>query len=207
MIDVRLTFGWTESPGDWGVMSAAAEHAHCNTMNSSTQLLDETNKNTVVDRWGKGKTTPIPPDTKIRAHTRGDIGDPFFTTVYVDNYLLINATLRRRHDRPNRVGLAGLGSRAAVRTGGGGRNVYLIPQEEYGLGHHDRRARVHYNMRISFPREKVDAIKTLLCKQWLLTRRKEKVREVLSMAGKLVNLTYVVRAVRYFVWRLLLLTG
>ena len=62
-------------------------------------------------------------------------------------------------------------------------------------------------MIILFPREKVDAIKTLLCKQWFLTRRQAKVRDVLSIAGKLGNLTYVVRAVRYFVWRLLLLTG
>ena len=28
VIDFRLTFGWSESPGFWGVISAAAEHAH-----------------------------------------------------------------------------------------------------------------------------------------------------------------------------------
>ena len=31
VIDFRLTFGWSGSPGFWGVMAAAAEHAHCNT--------------------------------------------------------------------------------------------------------------------------------------------------------------------------------
>ena len=31
VVDVRLTFGWSGSPGFWGVISAAAEHAHCNT--------------------------------------------------------------------------------------------------------------------------------------------------------------------------------
>ena len=32
VIDFRLTFiGWSGSPGFWGVMSAAAEHAPCNT--------------------------------------------------------------------------------------------------------------------------------------------------------------------------------
>ena len=41
---VRLTFGWSDSPGFWGVVSAAAEHAHCNTTNDSTQLSD-INKN------------------------------------------------------------------------------------------------------------------------------------------------------------------
>ena len=41
VINFRLTFGWSGSPGFWGVMSAAAEHAHCNTALDSTQLLDE----------------------------------------------------------------------------------------------------------------------------------------------------------------------
>ena len=41
VIDFRLTFGWSGSPGFWGVMSAAAEHAHCNTTLNLTQLLDE----------------------------------------------------------------------------------------------------------------------------------------------------------------------
>ena len=62
-------------------------------------------------------------------------------------------------------------------------------------------------MKISFPCIKVDAIKSLLREQWPVTRRQAKVREVLSMAGKLWNLTYVVRAGKYFVWRLLRLTG
>ena len=41
VIDFRLTFGWSGSPGFWGVMSAAAEHAHCNTTINSIPLLDE----------------------------------------------------------------------------------------------------------------------------------------------------------------------
>ena len=31
VIDFRLTFGWTGSPGNFGVMASAAEHSHCNT--------------------------------------------------------------------------------------------------------------------------------------------------------------------------------
>ena len=29
VVDFRLTFGWSGSPGYWGVMAAAAEHLHC----------------------------------------------------------------------------------------------------------------------------------------------------------------------------------
>ena len=62
-------------------------------------------------------------------------------------------------------------------------------------------------MRISFPREKADAIRRLLRDQGPTSRRQAKARDVLSMAGKLWNLTHVVQAGRYFVWRLLRLTG
>ena len=31
VIDFRLTFGWTGSPGNFGVTASAAEHSHCNT--------------------------------------------------------------------------------------------------------------------------------------------------------------------------------
>ena len=62
-------------------------------------------------------------------------------------------------------------------------------------------------MRISFPLEKAVAIRSLLRDQWPTRRMQAKARDVLSMAGKLWNLTYVARAGRYFVWRLLRLTG
>ena len=41
VIDFCLTIGWSGSPRFWGVMSAAAEHVHCNTTLNSTQLFDK----------------------------------------------------------------------------------------------------------------------------------------------------------------------
>ena len=43
-----------------------------------------------VDLWEEAEPTPIPPDAKIRAHRGGKMFDPFFATVYVDDYLLIS---------------------------------------------------------------------------------------------------------------------
>ena len=43
----------------------------------------------VVDGWEEGKTAPIPPDAKLRAHSGGEMFGPFFTTVSVDDYLLM----------------------------------------------------------------------------------------------------------------------
>ena len=62
-------------------------------------------------------------------------------------------------------------------------------------------------MRISLTREKTEAIARLLHDHWPSRRRRAKARDVLGMAGKVWNLTYVVRAGKYFVWRLLRLTG
>ena len=64
-----------------------------------------------------------------------------------------------------------------------------------------------YTIKISFPRVKVDEINNLLSGQWPVTGRPAKGREVLSMAGKLWKLTYVVRAGRYFESRMPGLTG
>ena len=41
VIDFRLTFGWTSSPGNFGVMASVAKHSHCNTDLSNVQLLSE----------------------------------------------------------------------------------------------------------------------------------------------------------------------
>ena len=64
-----------------------------------------------------------------------------------------------------------------------------------------------HTTQVSVPREKIEAIKSLSFEQWLQSRREATAREVLSMAAKLLNLTYVVRAGKYFVWRLLWLIG
>ena len=62
-------------------------------------------------------------------------------------------------------------------------------------------------MRISLTREKIETIADLFHDQWPSNRRSARARNVLSLAGKLWSLTYVVCAGRYFVWRLLRLTG
>lgn len=47
----------------------------------------------VVDRWQDGKPTPIPPDLKMKAHSWGEIDDPLFAAVYIDDYSLIKVQL------------------------------------------------------------------------------------------------------------------
>ena len=56
-----------------------------------------------------------------------------------------------------------------------------------------------HTLRISCTRDKTEAIKIALFDHWSESRRQAKAREVVIMAGKLWNLTYVVGAGRYFV--------
>ena len=91
VIGFRSTLGWSGSPGFWGLISAAAAHAHCNTTTDPAQLLDEMKymmaNVKVVERWENRTPTPIPLDAKGIIHWEGDEFDPFFTAVYVDEYL------------------------------------------------------------------------------------------------------------------------
>ena len=43
----------------------------------------------IVDRWEKGKPTPVPDDARIRAYRGGEMFNPFFANVYVDDHLLM----------------------------------------------------------------------------------------------------------------------
>ena len=60
--DFRLTFGWTGSPGNFGVMALTAEHSHCKTDLSNVQLLPKgvnmMEHVETVDRWEVGDPLP-----------------------------------------------------------------------------------------------------------------------------------------------------
>ena len=61
-------------------------------------------------------------------------------------------------------------------------------------------------MPISVTEERVGAMRCILYLEWPSSRTHAGAQAVLSMAGNLWNLKYVVRAGRYFVWQLLRLT-
>ena len=62
-------------------------------------------------------------------------------------------------------------------------------------------------MHISTTQAKVEAIRELLEREWPCDRKEANAQEVLRVAGKLWDLTFVVRAGRHIVWQLLRLTG
>ena len=63
-----------------------------------------------------------------------------------------------------------------------------------------------YTLEVLVTTKQAQAIKTALVDDWPRCRRRATAQEVFSFAGKLWNLTYVIRAGKYLVWRLLRLT-
>ena len=215
VINFRLnTFGWTGSPGNFGVIASAAEHSHCNIDLSNVQLLPEGVKMMghveIVDRWEVGDPTPVPLDAKIRANKGGKLSSPFHTVVYVDDHGLIRAQ-QSDEDKSALVLSASLASDYVRLVGPRepGETPTLAPKKSSNwnttlefLGFVIN----SHTPEISVTIEKAQAIQTALVDDWPRCRRRATAQEVFGIAGKLWNLTYVIRAGKYFVWRLLRIT-
>ena len=95
VIDFRPTFGWSGSPGFWGVMSAAAEHAHCNTTYFS--ISPDAEQGSGLDGSHGGGRSLGRRKSNDGTHRRknqsapggGWKANPFFATASVDDDLLI----------------------------------------------------------------------------------------------------------------------
>ena len=214
VVDLRLPFGWTGSPGHFGVTASAAEHAHRNTNLSTAQILPEgvdmMKHVKIVDRWEEGEPTPVPSDVVIRPSTGGERNSPFETWVYVDDHALLRAQLADT-DRSALIASQSLAS-DYVRAFGheAGETPILAPKKSSDW---DTKLEFlgftidSHALTISVPEKKAQALKTALENEWPKDRRQATAQEVFSIAGKLWNMTFVIRAGKYFVWRLLRLTG
>ena len=160
---------------------------------------------------GRGKSQADCAGRKNKSTPGGKIAGPFSTTVYVDGYVLMKVQ-RADNGMTALIASASLTSDHVRLLGPGEEGITptLAPAEST-----DRDTTIDalgftinsHTKKISLPRVKVDAIKKLLREQRPVTRKQAKVGEADRMAGKLWNLTYVVRAGRYFVSRMLTLTG
>ena len=212
--DFRLTFGWAASPGYWGLMAAAAEHAHCNTTVNSAVILPEgkamMSHVKIVKPWENGSPTRIPTGVRVNAPKRGGPSEPFLTSVYVDDFIMASVQLNAS-DQTALIASASLASDNVRLFGPGekGETPILAPKKSTNWNSTVDALGFTINthtMRISVTKERIEAIRLLLELEWPSSKTHAGAQAVLSMAGKLWNLTYVVRAGRYFVWQLLRLT-
>ena len=92
--DFRLTFGWAGSPGHWGVMSEAAAHSHRNTTVESAEILFAgkamISHVKIIEPWEVGRPRQVPPCVRVKSKDvpRGGPHEPFFATVYVDDFIM-----------------------------------------------------------------------------------------------------------------------
>ena len=93
MTDLMLTFGWAGSSGFWGLLLSAAEHAHCNTSVSDAHILSEGEEMMshvpIVEPWEERAPASVPHETEAKPSAGGGLLDPFFATVYVDDFILV----------------------------------------------------------------------------------------------------------------------
>ena len=215
--DFWLTFGWAGSPGHWGFMSEAAAHSHRNITVELAVILSEgkamLSDVKITESWEIGRPRQVPPCVRVKNKDvpRGGRHEPFFATVYVDDFIMA----RVQADPTDQSALVASTSLASDHIplfgpGDAGALPILAPKKSTDwdttvdlLGF---TVNTH-TLRISVTEGKITAIRLTLEQEWLLTRKQASAQEVLSVAGKLWNLTYVVRAGRYFVWQLLALTG
>ena len=153
----------------------------------------------------------MPPAANVQPHLGGDLEDDFLAQVYVDDFLLTKV----QHGLSDQSALVASQSLAAdhIRLfgpGEAGEVPILAPKKSTdwdtvikALGY----TVDTHSGRIATTPERVDVIRSALETDWPSNRKQASVQDILSIAGKLWNLTYVIRAGRYFVWQLLRVTG
>ena len=92
VVDLRLQFGWRNSPGFWGLMASALEHAHAlSTFQDgavSPQGAAAVEHVRLAPPRG-GSVTSLPRDCRTVSGSGGYAGSRFFVRYYVDDGILV----------------------------------------------------------------------------------------------------------------------
>ena len=167
-----------------------------------------------TEPWKIGRPRQVLPCVRVKNKDvpRGGSHEPFFATVYVDDFIMA-CVQTDTTDQSALVASASLASDHIRLFGPGEADATLIlaPKKSTDWGTTvdllGFTANTH-TLRISVTEGKIAAIRLTLEQEWPLTRKQTSAQDVLSVAGRLWNLTYVVRAGQYFIWQLLIaLTG
>ena len=192
----RLTFGWAALLRYWGLIASAVEHAHCNTTLGSALISPEgkamTSHVKIVDPWETGKPTQIPSRVKVTALQKEGPNEPFFTSVYVGEFIMASVQV----DSFDQTALVVSASHAPyhVRLFGSGEKyeelIFAIKKSN------DRNSIVDAlgfasstpTIGISITKESVHTIPETSEQDWPRSKKYVRAQDVLSMAGKLWNL-------------------
>ena len=159
---------------------------------------------------GNQETHSNPAWSEVNSLRNGGPDEPFSTSVYVNDFIMASLQV----ESFNQTALAASASLASdhVRLFGSGEKdeVHILAPNKST----DYNSIVNalgftintHTVRISITKERVDDIRHTLEQDWPRSKQYAREQDVSSMADKLWNPTYVVRAGRYFVWQPLRLT-
>ena len=92
VVDLRLHFGWRNSPGFWGLMASALEHAHTHSTFQGADVSQQGAAAVVHVRISPPRGVPvvsIPGDCGPVSGSGGNAGNYFFVRYYVDDGILV----------------------------------------------------------------------------------------------------------------------
>ena len=141
----------------------------------------------IVDPWETKKPTQIPPGVKVTALQKGGPNELFFTSVYVDNFIMASVQ-GNSFDQTALVASSSLASNQVRPFGSGEKDEVPILAPKKST---DWKSIVDalgftistHTMRISITKERVDAIRHTY--DWPRSKKYARTQDVFSMADKL----------------------
>ena len=212
-VDLRLQFGWRGSPGWWGVISAAMQHAQCNTTRASasfSQAGDRAVEHVTIAPSTGRPVVGWPAECVVRPAKGGGANDTAFVVFFMDDAISIEVQWEKGGGRCLDLSrsLASIHFEAMGERCEG--EEPLLSQKKV-TGWATQQEVLGYDidtesMTIALPPRKVDDLRAQVAK-WPVGRETATVKEVLVLAGKLHHASFVIRPGRYFVRRLLQLSN
>ena len=90
VVDLRLQFGWRNSPGFWGLMASALEHSHTHSTFQDAAVSRGGCRQTCAPCPAVGDSvTSFPRDCRTVPGSGGYAGSRFFVRYYVDDGILV----------------------------------------------------------------------------------------------------------------------
>ena len=213
VVDLRLQFGWRNSPGFWGLMASALEHSHTHSTFQNAAVSPQGAAAVGHVRLAPprgGSVTSLPRDCRTVSGSGGYAGSRFFVRYYVDDGILVEVQWwpDGRHCMRTVQSLASdhfrlLGVRGAY-------DPSLLSASK--VTNWDTRLEVlgwwvdTEALTLTAPPHKRLKLRVLSA-EWPSTRTHASAKQVSQLAGFLMHISFAVRPGSFFVHRLLSSVG
>ena len=213
VVDLCLEFGWRSSPGFWGLLASALEHSHNHTSFFTHAVTDIGRRDAQPIHMAPlrtGRVAQLPPDCKTVQGLGGGVGDPFFMCIYVDDSILVEVQYSPDGRRCLCASRSLISDHYRLLGERGVDDPPLLDAKK--MSDWDTRLEVlgwvidTESLTISLSEAKITKLQNLVL-QWPRDRKCASVRDILSLTGFLLHVSYVLRPGKFFVHRMLASAG